>query len=84
MSIFTKTILAIALTSTAVLPAAADAVLDRTYAKEQMERYMPDARTTTMQHVHNRGTQVAPQFFLEQRQRAPFNTPAAKYEPAGG
>ena len=69
MSIFTKTVLALALSAAAVLPAAADSTPDSVrYSKENMERYMP--------HAQPRGAFGG--VFLQQRQAAPVRQQAPR------
>jgi hypothetical protein len=83
MSILKKSLLAIALIAPATLPAAAEGIIDGTYNKEQMERYMPNARATAPR-TENRARDVAPQFFLQDRRGAPYAAPASSDVPAGG
>jgi hypothetical protein len=83
MSILNKSLLAVALIATTILPAAADAVIDDTYNKEQMERYSPNARSSTLQ---TRDGFVAPTFFLQDRRSGNMYSPApaSRDVPAGG
>lgn len=69
MSILTKTIVVFAIGASAILPAAADAVIGSTYAKEQMERYMPNVRSTAARQDAHR--EIAAPFFLQHRAIAP-------------
>lgn len=82
MSILNKSLLAVALIATTVLPAAAEGVIDGTYNKEQMERYAPNARSGTAQ---NRDGSIAPTFFLQDRRgNSSAPAPASRDVPAGG